>query len=204
MDLINYFVQNYPYQFPNRNSVRVIRYGSKELGDESRGGTWYFVEKYEGYNIGRLRNLPVDKIIKHSTTLKFKKPLFIDVSNQKTEGFYPLELFKYLFGYTPSTTGMTGLDGEKKFQKIECQSQKKLHELGYDIVIFYFFEPDFPPENQYIPEQVFYVREEFVNKCKPYRIRRTSKTSEQDMFIDELIDIILEGVIERLDRKFLK
>ena len=138
-----------------------IRYGS-EFSDDSRGGTWYEIPAYvgakSGYQSGwwgsREGNMGVGGKNQHEKIIILKNPYFVDWGGYG-EAKIVLKIAKDVIGEEKTNKlkkGITGINAEKSFAKLEFEISKELQNKGYDgIVIYDFFEKS----KMIHPKQIF-------------------------------------------------
>lgn len=122
------------------------RFGSK-YGDSSRGGTWYEIPAYEGakssYESGwwgsREANMGVGGKEKHERIIVLKNPYFQDWTGYG-EGKIIIKLSNDILGKEITIKlkkGITGVNSEKAFAKIESAISQSLKKQGHDGIVLY-------------------------------------------------------------------
>ncbi len=144
--------EGYPYKKENdKIIVHVVRYG-KETSPH-RGGTWYDFEITKGWEPEEYRRLFGNVMSEfHHKEFELRNPYYFDVSDLKTEGWYPIALYEKIFGKRSKRwyKKFSGYKSEENFVKIEKKISDYLKKHGYDSVIFYYRIRDIA-----IPRQLF-------------------------------------------------
>ena len=123
----------------NGYEVKLIRAGRiNPLID--RGGVWFSIIKYEEYKSPYTRGFyyGVGGKEEYVTETILRIPYFVDITNAKTEGEYPLIMYKFVFGKEPPKKGLYSSKAEERYAKLEKECSESLKRRGYDSVVFYY------------------------------------------------------------------
>ena len=135
----------YPVEYtPSQGLILKLVRAGREFTDDFRGGTWYTIEVWPGQTPSYAASASVygpfgvgGKEIWRKTIV-LRNPYYINISDAKTEGEYPLALYEELFGKRASRRGLMGEKAEERYAKIERDISAELINRGHDGAVFYY------------------------------------------------------------------